>query len=81
MSDNDLPIDGTGNEAPASVREITPRELARIRPLPVIIVFGRRRSSWGATSMEPGKSVELPWNEEYERSRRIRPLRSLSTAR
>jgi len=37
MSDNDLPIDGTGNEAPASVREITPRELARIRPLPVII--------------------------------------------
>ena len=45
MSDNDLPIDGTGNEAPASVREITPRELARIRPLPVIIVFGRRRSS------------------------------------
>jgi phage shock protein E len=37
MNDYDLPIDGTGNETPASVREITPRELARIRPLPVII--------------------------------------------
>jgi rhodanese-related sulfurtransferase len=37
MSDYDLPRDGTGNETPASVREITPRELARIRPLPVII--------------------------------------------
>ena len=37
MSNYDLPIDGTGNDTPASVREITPRELARIRPLPVII--------------------------------------------
>jgi rhodanese-related sulfurtransferase len=37
MNDYDLPIDGTGNQTPASVREITPRELARIRPLPVII--------------------------------------------
>ena len=37
MSDNDLPIDGIGNETPASVRQITPLGLARIRPLPLII--------------------------------------------
>ena len=37
MSTNNSPFAGTGNNPPGSVREITPRELARTKPLPVII--------------------------------------------
>ena len=37
MSTNDSLFGRTGNETSAPVREITPRELARTKPLPVII--------------------------------------------
>jgi rhodanese-related sulfurtransferase len=37
MSTNNSPFAGTGNNPPAPVREITPREMARTKPLPLII--------------------------------------------
>jgi rhodanese-related sulfurtransferase len=37
MSTNNSPFAGTGKNPTAPVREITPRELARTKPLPVII--------------------------------------------
>src|SRR4030081_1729784 len=37
MSTNNSPSPGTGNNPPPPIREITPRELARTKPLPVII--------------------------------------------
>jgi phage shock protein E len=37
MSNNDLPSASMANEASARTREISPRELARTKPLPLII--------------------------------------------
>jgi rhodanese-related sulfurtransferase len=37
MSTTNSPFASTGNNPPAPVREITPRELARTKPLPLII--------------------------------------------